>query len=495
MDSNKTFFKKAKQEQVGFWDIFSGIFRRHTKEENARLFLAGTALTTPDDASMLGKWTKPYMFARVWLVGVILVWGCTWINRYLPLKQDLLTPFAFVAGSFIFPLAWLLFFWEMNIPRNISFVQALTMLFVGGGLSLFFTGLLNMVPVSVSSAVSVYTMVGIVEELGKLLPALPFIRKKDTKYILTGMLVGAAVGAGFSAIESAGYNIVETGWSMGNLKLRAILSLGGHIGWAALSVGALVWAKGDKELCGKHLMDARFLGWLVFSMATHAIWDIFCDLINYFCGLWGLLLFQSPILIAVFWMLRKGLRQVTEASMRANEERLTYALDHDFMRQMAAAVEPGAADAGGNGGQGNPAPVNPIPGGDFAGGQVPGGISPGVPAPDGPAVDTGLRLQGISGVYGDRRFALQGKVRIGTDPARNDLVYQPGTPGISRAHCEVWITGGKAVLMDCGSTYGTYVNGQRLSPGQPCELRTGDTVSLGSPNESFRLALKGGRVS
>ena len=59
MSDNKTFFKKAKGGKLGFSDIFSDVFRRHTKEENARLFLAGTPLTTPDAASMLSKWLKP----------------------------------------------------------------------------------------------------------------------------------------------------------------------------------------------------------------------------------------------------------------------------------------------------------------------------------------------------------------------------------------------------------------------------------------------------
>ena len=32
MSDNKTFFKKAKGGKLGFSDIFSDVFRRHTKE-------------------------------------------------------------------------------------------------------------------------------------------------------------------------------------------------------------------------------------------------------------------------------------------------------------------------------------------------------------------------------------------------------------------------------------------------------------------------------
>ncbi len=85
MSDNKTFFKKAKGGKLGFSDIFSDVFRRHTKEENARLFLAGTPLTTPDAASMLSKWLKPKSLSINSLKKIKPIYRSGWKATTVPL--------------------------------------------------------------------------------------------------------------------------------------------------------------------------------------------------------------------------------------------------------------------------------------------------------------------------------------------------------------------------------------------------------------------------
>lgn len=121
------------------------------------------------------------------------------------------------------------------------------------------------------------------------------------------------------------------------------------------------------------------------------------------------------------------------------------------------------------------------------------------PKPDtgtGPAPAPELRIQGQSGVFAGRRFAVNGQVRIGRDPGANDLVYPDGTPGISGHHCVVALTGGQLTLTDLGSSYGTFLaNGQKLVPNQSVTLRPGDRFSLGSEKESFVITGKGGSLT
>lgn len=442
MSDNKTFFKRAKGGKLGFSDIFSDVFRRHTKEENARLFLAGTPLTTPDEASMLSKWLKPYLFARIFLVGIVL------IIAGIAMDNTLMIPFIFMAGSFLMPIVGMIFFWEMNIPRNISFATVLLMFLAGGMLSLVFTTILGMFYLT-DSAVTFYISVGIGEEVAKILAAAVWLRKKDTKYVLSGMLVGAAVGAGFSALESAGYNIVAGHWNFAQLLLRAVYAIGGHVSWAAITAGMLVWVKKDEKLSIKHLLNPAFLGALAFSAGTHAIWDLYPG-----SALSSFLFILNILIVWVAYMImKKGVNQVVETSMRANEDRLTFALDHDFLDSISGAGMPGAAVQSG-----------------------------------------GLRLQCTKGAFSGRRFALAGRVRIGRDPARNDLVFPSGTAGVSGAHCELLLQGGRVSIRDLGSSYGTFVNGSRLRPDQLCELRPGDRVNIGSGHEEFQITLKGGSI-
>ena len=115
------------------------------------------------------------------------------------------------------------------------------------------------------------------------------------------------------------------------------------------------------------------------------------------------------------------------------------------------------------------------------------------PAQAAPVVvgDTGLRIQGIAGQFAGRRFAIAGQLRIGRDPARNDLVYPAESQGVSGVHCVLIVNGGRLLVQDLGSTYGTFVGGSRLAANAPAELRVGDRFSLGSDRETFIVARKG----
>lgn len=107
--------------------------------------------------------------------------------------------------------------------------------------------------------------------------------------------------------------------------------------------------------------------------------------------------------------------------------------------------------------------------------------------------DSGIRLQGTGGVFAGRRFPVNGIVRIGRDPSRNDLVYPAGSPGISGAHCELHVRGGQVFLRDAGSSYGTFLRGSKIPNNQMVSIAVGETFYLGNPQESFTIARKSGR--
>ena len=78
-------------------------------------------------------------------------------------------------------------------------------------------------------------LIGLVEELAKAVIVAVFLFKiKKSNYILDGLLIGAAVGAGFAAFETAGY-ILRFGLNSGLeamleiIKLRGFSVPGGHV--------------------------------------------------------------------------------------------------------------------------------------------------------------------------------------------------------------------------------------------------------------------------
>ncbi len=116
----------------------------------------------------------------------------------------------------------------------------------------------------------------------------------------------------------------------------------------------------------------------------------------------------------------------------------------------------------------------------------------GAPAPAGAAAPAAFRFQGLSGAFAGRRFAIDGTVRIGRDGQQCSFVYPAEVSGVSRTHCELSAGNGVVYLRDLGSTYGTFVNGRRLSPNETASLRPGDVFSLGSDEQSFIIDVKGG---
>jgi hypothetical protein len=89
-------------------------------------------------------------------------------------------------------------------------------------------------------------------------------------------------------------------------------------------------------------------------------------------------------------------------------------------------------------------------------------------------------------VHASRAYRLGVRpLTLGSDvPAdKRSLALAPG-PGISRSHCSIALVGGAAWLQD-HSTYGTFLNGERV--GGRVELRAGDRVRVGSPGVEFEL--------
>ncbi|MCC7234739.1 MAG: trypsin-like peptidase domain-containing protein [Bryobacterales bacterium] len=111
------------------------------------------------------------------------------------------------------------------------------------------------------------------------------------------------------------------------------------------------------------------------------------------------------------------------------------------------------------------------------------------PAAAPPAVRPRVTLLGLTGEYAGQRLPLLAQgLTFGRDAAVSNILFATGTPGISKRHCRVYFDKGQVFVEDMYSSHGTFLaNGERLAPGQPRELRSGDEVRLADGGNSFRM--------
>ncbi len=299
---------------VTFKDLFKNTFKKHTEDELDEVFICGGKNTTPELKDI--DPTK----ATAWVYFKILIF---FLIAYIPVRIGFVTygnsnflPAMIMLAAFAVPVTILIFFFEINVFRNIPFYKVMKYFVWGGGLSLILAILFF--SLDFNTDISTYfgaLMVGLIEEVAKAAIVAAFLFKsKKSNYILDGLLIGAAVGAGFAAFETAGY-ILRFGLNNGLqtmlevIKFRGFLAPGGHVAWAAIEGAGLMYVKGFEKLDKKHLNDKRFLLICLIPIVLHGVWDMPINTPYY--------LLQITLTVAawlvIIYFINLGLKQVDDA--------------------------------------------------------------------------------------------------------------------------------------------------------------------------------------
>ena len=257
--------------------LFTDVSKKHTTEEAEEIFIVGTRKTTPSVDEVSKDWPHPWLYSRVFLMFAIafaLLWVCCSM-----FQNPNALPGLIVVGSFTVPLTTLILFMELNAWRNVSLYEVIKTFLVGGCASLVATLFLFSFFGAHELDFFGAFMTGFIEETGKAVIVYYSLRRLGKLSILSGLLVGAAVGAGFAAFESAGYAmrfLFQGGWDvmMNVIFLRGFLSPGGHVVWAAFSgAGLVIAAKANSEISTKLFFDSKFLRLFIIPVVLHGIWD------------------------------------------------------------------------------------------------------------------------------------------------------------------------------------------------------------------------------
>ncbi len=456
---NTQFLAEVQQGHLGVKDIFAQTFKRHKKGDAFRSLTRRPALT----AEMLETWQRPWMFLRLFgilLVATVLLTFAAENMIYYSRVDGWQTSFplsiiAYIVGSTIVPWTLLMFIWEMDMYGNISIFDLLGLLLVGGLLSIAitipFVTLRNQIfslsgkPAASWAAVS--------EEPAKILIAILFILLSKRKLnALDGLVIGAAIAAGFSFIETTQYAYGEGAIAGGieQLQGRNFASIfTGHVLFTAPVLGALGLSANGERLKLRHFLNWRVLLCLAIGMGCHALnnsskillptYLLFLFMPVLTIGDYGLPMAYIIIGIvewtALLLVMRGGIRQALAASERG--------------KTMAYMEHYGKIDT-----------------------------------PQVPDIPQTPLLCGQAGSFNGQklRVPMNKPISLGRE-ASCQLVL--ASKQVSRKHCEVHATADGLVIRDLNSANGTKVNGTRIPPQQDVPLKRGDRVEVGSKDECF----------
>ncbi len=443
---NTFFYHQVKNDihKITWKEIFSESFKPHTKQDRDYAMAAGMSISTATEADMLQKWKKPFLWFDALKGGVVLAIVLLLLSYFVKFDATLLMV-AFIIPMIV-PLVMMILVWELNIPRNISFFEMLLYLVGGAVISFIIVSLLGNF---VTSDKAIFAPV--TEEPAKLIASSVFLyiySKKRKIYGVTGLAIGAAVGAGFAGFEAIQY-VFHGGISISIILLRAYCAFGSHVFYCAPYMGALALGMKDGRFqasafvtpdfllmfaagCGVHafnnseisiLDDPRANAYLVVTICIVALW-----------------------LIALY-MTKKCLQQVVSLGRYLSGQGVN---SGRYMAEAAVSMQ------------------------DMEGSAT-------------------LIVSCVSGVLKGAVWKLNGQQSLIVGRSEEcQLRFPSMVNGVSRQHCSIQRTSQGWTVRDLNSSNGTYTgNGRRLAPGIDVVLKNGDFIYIGGKENVLQICING----
>jgi RsiW-degrading membrane proteinase PrsW (M82 family) len=245
-------------------------------------------------------------------------------------------PAVILLGNFLVPVVFVAFLYDHQHIHHVPFELIFKCFCLGGLLGVLGAGIIegavmDLLRLRLSNGILLgfAMLVGLIEEGCKLLAVTLVAARLRPKTLMDGLLLGAAAGMGFAALESCGYafsalftfdgrngavtlaNLLtfrHAGLSLFETILRGFLAPLGHGTWTALAAGALFHESRDGRYRLTGLAIPGYLG----ASLLHGLWDGLPSVINLPFSLFAGVLIDIPIglvgLVALILLFRRGLR-------------------------------------------------------------------------------------------------------------------------------------------------------------------------------------------
>ena len=197
-----------------------------------------------------------------------------------------LFPILVMVGSFMVPIAYVAFFYEHRHFSQLTLPTVSMTFLYGGLLGVIAASLLEPFFIHHLDMISVIK-VGFIEEFAKILGVLVITRHLKQDLEMDGLILGAASGMGFAALESSGYAFTAFLTSNGSISatvlvtfIRGLLSPLGNGTWTAILSSVLF----RESRNGRFRIDLQVIGAYLLVSFMHAIWDWLPQLITFNFG-------------------------------------------------------------------------------------------------------------------------------------------------------------------------------------------------------------------
>lgn len=217
---------------------------------------------------------------RVLLLGIALFVVTTLVMFFS--GNPNLYPTVILVGNFLVPIVFVTFLYDRQHLSTMSTAAIAQSFAIGGVLGVLGASMLEplLIPAATNAdqglTIGTALLIGLIEEACKLAAVIIMARRLRHNAEIDGLLLGAAVGMGFAALESTGYaftTFLETrggvGASIVETVVRGALAPFGHGVWTAI-LSAVLFRESEPH-------RFRFTGSVVlaylFVSLLHGLWD------------------------------------------------------------------------------------------------------------------------------------------------------------------------------------------------------------------------------
>ena len=237
----------------------------------------------PKDSTMKTQSPVPMVRLNAWLkvLSTAAVFYIVLLAILLLTVNPVMFPTVVMVGNFMVPVAFVVFLYERRYLSRLT-SQTVSLAFLYGGL-------VGVIAASILWALFIKNLdlvstlkIGFIEELAKILGVMVIVRHKrhdsemDGLMEMDGLILGAAVGMGFAALESTGYAFAAFLESDGSISsaveitlFRGLVSPMMHGTWTAILASVLFRESRD----GRFHINLRVIGAYLFVSILHSMWN------------------------------------------------------------------------------------------------------------------------------------------------------------------------------------------------------------------------------